>query len=297
MLRPTGLIEILRWYVDAGVDEAIGDVPVDRFAAPEPAPLSVVRRSAPPAEPAPAPPHPAPAPPHPAPAPPHPAPTIAAAEPAPPPAPRALPLHEPGLAESLDELRAQVEAFEGCPLKRTATRTVFGVGNPNARLMLVGEAPGAEEDRQGEPFVGVSGQLLDRMLAAIGLDRSQVYICNTLYWRPPGNRTPTPAETRACLPFVERQIELVAPDVLVLVGGASAKALLGRTEGITRLRGQWLSYATARMAKPIPARATFHPAYLLRSPGQKREAWRDLLAIRARLDAHDRALASTTTIN
>ena len=150
--------------------------------------------------------------------------------------------------------------------------------------MFVGEAPGAEEDRRGLPFVGASGRLLDRMLAAIGLDRGNVFITNVIYWRPPGNRTPLPAEVAACLPFVERAIELVDPAVLVLLGGASAKTLLGRQEGIMRLRGRWHSFATPRMASPIPAMATFHPAYLLRSPGQKREAWRDFLAVRERLD-------------
>ena len=160
---------------------------------------------------------------------------------------------------------------------------MIGDGNPEARLMIVGEAPGAEEDRQGLPFVGPAGRLLDRMLAAIGLDRSAVYITNMLPWRPPGNRSPTAEELAICQPFLERQIELIAPRILVLVGGIAAKALLGRREGITRLRGQWFPYATPRMAGTVQATATFHPAYLLRTPSAKREVWRDLLAIEDRM--------------
>ena len=156
---------------------------------------------------------------------------------------------------------------------------VFADGNPEARVMMIGEAPGAEEDRQGRPFVGVSGRLLDRMLACIGLDRSSVYITNMLFWRPPGNRTPTAAEIASCHPFTERHIELVAPDYLVLVGGMSAKNLLARSEGILRLRGQWRPYQHSGLPRPIPALPTLHPAYLLRQPQQKRLAWRDLLSL------------------
>ena len=180
---------------------------------------------------------------------------------------------------SLDQLVAAVRAFDGCALKRTATNTVIGDGNPEAALMFVGEAPGAEEDRQGLPFVGPAGRLLDRMLASIGLDRSAVYITNMLPWRPPGNRSPTAEELAICQPFLERQIELIAPRILVLVGGIAAKALLNRREGITRLRGQWFPFSTPRMEGTIQATATFHPAYLLRTPSAKREVWRDLLAI------------------
>ena len=144
--------------------------------------------------------------------------------------------------------------------------------------MIIGEAPGAQEDRQGKPFVGPAGQLLDLMLAAIGLDRSKVYITNLLFWRPPGNRNPTPAEIAVCLPFLERQVELIAPKLLLLTGGMSAKTLLNRSEGILRLRGRWDDYRHPRMAEPIPALPTLHPAYLLRQPAQKREAWRDLLS-------------------
>jgi DNA polymerase len=149
--------------------------------------------------------------------------------------------------------------------------------------MLIGEAPGADEDRIGRPFVGVSGQLLDRELAAVGYDRTNALITNVLFWRPPGNRTPTPAEVAACLPFVERMVEIVDPAVLVLVGGIAAKTMLARSEGIMKLRGRWLEFQTPRMARPVPTIATFHPAYLLRSPGQKRLAWQDMLAIKGRM--------------
>ncbi|HYB11738.1 MAG TPA: uracil-DNA glycosylase [Alphaproteobacteria bacterium] len=186
-------------------------------------------------------------------------------------------------ANTLEDLKEALRAFDGCPLKETATNLVFGDGNPQSKVMLIGEAPGADEDRQGKPFVGVSGQLLDRMMAWIGLDRTSFYITNILYWRPPGNRQPTAAEIAACLPFVERHIEIVDPSLLVFVGGSSAKTLLGRNEGIMRLRGQWFQYQSTGMSRPIPSTAIYHPAYLLRSPGQKRSAWRDLLAVKARL--------------
>jgi DNA polymerase len=184
---------------------------------------------------------------------------------------------------TIDELVAAIGAFDGCALKETATNTVIFDGNPKARILVIGEAPGAEEDRRGLPFVGPAGRLLDRMLAAIGLDRETVCIANVLFWRPPGNRTPTADELATCLPFVQRLIELIAPEVLVLVGGSPAKALLGRSEGITRLRGAWLDYHSPGLAAPIPTMATYHSAYLLRLPIKKREAWRDLLAIKAKL--------------
>lgn len=259
----------LLWQAEAGIDEAIGEEPVDRFAASEAqvAALAVAQpvaaaRIAPAAG----------------------APVMAAPEHAVQTASRLA-----AAANSLDELKAAVEAFEECPLKKTATNTVFADGNPGARIMFVGEAPGADEDRQGKPFVGVSGQLLDRMLAAIGLDRqaedvaNAFYITNIVFWRPPGNRNPTTNEIAACMPFLERHIELVQPDILVALGGPAAKTLLGRAEGITRLRGQWHPYSAPRLAAPIDAIALFHPAYLLRSPAHKREAWRDLLAIRDRI--------------
>jgi len=186
-------------------------------------------------------------------------------------------------AKSLADLRAALERFDGCALRLTATHTVFADGNPQADVMLVGEAPGADEDRQGLPFVGVSGQLLDRMMAAIGLGRDDFYITNVCFWRPPGNRKPSPAELAACRPFVERHIEIVNPKVLVLVGGSSAQNLLETAEGITRLRGRWFDYRTSA-GVVIPALPIFHPAYLLRQPELKRETWRDLLLLRHRLD-------------
>ena len=188
-------------------------------------------------------------------------------------------------ATDLAALKAALEAFDGCSLKHTATNLVFADGNPNADVMLVGEAPGAEEDRQGLPFVGASGRLLDRMLACIGLDRTGVYITNILPWRPPGNRQPNAAEIAACLPFAERHVALVHPRLLILAGGTSAKTILGTNEGITRLHGRWTDHTIPGMTAPIPTIAIYHPAYLLRQPAAKRDAWRDLLAIRTRLDA------------
>lgn len=264
------LDQLLRWYMDAGVDEAIGEVALDRFAL-----------SAKPAAPKPVSPAPAPGP---------------AAAPAP------VPLHHlhpvphgqaiPGTAthiaaecKTLEELRHALEAFDGLPLKRTARSTVFADGSAAASVMVIGEAPGQEEDRQGLPFVGKSGKLLDRMLASIGLDRDSVYITNVVPWRPVENRKPTPDEVAVCLPFVTRHVELVDPQVLILLGGASASALLARHEGINRLRGRWFDYASPGLPRPIPAMATFHPAYLLRTPAAKREAWRDLLQVKKRLAA------------
>ena len=183
-------------------------------------------------------------------------------------------------AASLEALRDILDRFEGCALKTTASRLVFADGNPKARLMLVGEAPGYEEDRQGLPFVGKSGRLLDLMLKSIGLGRDQVYIANIVPWRPPGNRTPTPVETQICLPFIHRQIELADPDILVTVGQPSTGALLG-VQGITKNRGRWFAYHTG--TREIRAMPMLHPAYLLRTPIAKRLAWRDLLAIKAAL--------------
>jgi DNA polymerase len=174
-------------------------------------------------------------------------------------------------------LRTALEAFDSA-LKTTALNLVFGEGNPRATVMFIGEAPGADEDRLGRPFVGVSGQLLDKMLAAIGLDRSHVYITNILPWRPPGNRTPTTEEITAFLPFVRRHIALVGPRILCLVGGTAVKALLARQEGVMRLRGRWFDYEGGISVLP-----TYHPAFLLRSPSRKKEAWRDFLAIDKKL--------------
>jgi len=294
--------ELLAFHLEAGVDVALGDEPVDRFA--ETAAALALRPAAAPdgrsgsraTDPRANDPRspeprglPAPAPRN-----------QAAPRPAQPPhahqaAPFAPPPHAaqpPDVAEmaareaarsaaSLDELRAILEAFDGCPLKRTATRLVFADGNPQAKVMFVGEAPGRDEDVQGLPFVGRSGRLLDMMMAAIGLDRTSAYIANVIPWRPPGNRTPTPQETAICLPFIRRQIELANPDILVCLGGPSAQTLLNVTDGITKLRGRFVSYDTGQ--RSIQAMATFHPAYLLRTPLGKRMVWRDLLAIEALL--------------
>jgi uracil-DNA glycosylase family 4 len=184
-------------------------------------------------------------------------------------------------AASLEELRGILDKFEGCELKRHAKQLVFADGNPQARLMFVGEAPGRDEDLEGLPFVGRSGKLLDLMIKAIGLDRSKVYIANIIPWRPPGNRTPTPQESQICLPFIQRQIELVDPAVLVCLGGPSSQTLLGYTDGIMKTRGRWLAYDTG--TREIRATATLHPAYLLRQPLHKRLAWRDFLAIKQAL--------------
>lgn len=186
-------------------------------------------------------------------------------------------------AATLEDLKACLATFNGCNLRLTAKSLVFADGNPDARVMLVGEAPGREEDLSGVPFVGRSGQLLDRMLAAIGLDRSSVYIANVVPWRPPGNRTPTPQETEICRPFIARQIELANPDFLVFLGAASAKALTGNTDGIRRMRGNWMDYDAGN--RKIRAIATYHPDYLLLSPLEKRLAWRDFLALKQALSS------------
>ena len=186
--------------------------------------------------------------------------------------------------KTLSELKKVVEAFEGCELKRTAKSTVFSDGNPLSRVMLVGEAPGAEEDLQGKPFVGRSGQLLDKMLLAIGLDRRSVYIANIVPWRPPGNRVPTPLEVALCLPMIEKHISLIKPKALMFLGSTAAKSLLKTNEGITRLRGVPKNYTNSYLERPIWSMATFHPAYLLRSPLQKRLVWEDLKALKRVLE-------------
>ncbi|WP_342586284.1 uracil-DNA glycosylase [Methylobrevis pamukkalensis] len=186
-------------------------------------------------------------------------------------------------ANSLDELRALLADFRGCNLRLTAKNMVFADGNPQARLMLVGEAPGRDEDIEGRPFVGRSGKLLDRMLAAIGLDRSSAYIANVIYWRPPGNRDPSDLEVSICRPFILRQIELVNPAVLMFLGNQPSKALVGRDAmaGIRKFRGRWRTFDIA--GRPVPLMPTYHPAYLLRQPIEKRLAWRDFLEVKARL--------------
>lgn len=185
-------------------------------------------------------------------------------------------------AKTLKDLKEIMLNFEGCSLKKTALNLVFSDGKPTAPLMIIGEAPGADEDRQGRPFVGLSGQLLDKMFSTIGMNRSEnMYITNVVPWRPPGNRTPTPSEVAICLPFLERHIELVSPKYICFIGGVAVKALLNTTEGIIRLRGKWHGYKTPHLSSPIPALAMYHPAYLLRSPSKKREAWRDLLTLKS----------------
>ena len=186
-----------------------------------------------------------------------------------------------GSAKGLEELRALLAGFAGCTLAATATQLVFADGNPQARVMFVGEAPGRDEDIAGLPFVGRSGKLLDLMLAAIGLDRTTAYIANVVPWRPPGNRTPTPQETAICLPFIRRQIELANPDILVCLGQPATQTLLATREGITKTRGRWFKYDTG--SREIRALATYHPAFLLRSPLQKRFAWRDFLTLKKAL--------------
>ena len=260
-------LALLRWYVEMGADEAIGVEPEDRLAPP-PAEILPPARAAPIRGQSPGP------------------------VPAAPPAALTESLGEAAQsarrlasgADSVAALAALVAGFDGCPLKRTATNTVFIDGNPAAPVIIIGEAPGADEDRIGRPFVGRAGQLLDRMLAAIGLDRSGVLITNVIYWRPPGNRTPTAAEIASCLPFVFRLIALVRPKVLVLSGGTAAGALLAQSQGITRLRGRWFDLAVPGLDQPVPTLPMFHPSFLLRTPERKREAWRDLLSLRARLD-------------
>lgn len=184
---------------------------------------------------------------------------------------------------TLQQLEAALRDFNGCNLKATATNLCFYRGAEKSRLMLIGEAPGRDEDLAGRPFVGRAGQLLDKMLAAIGLSETDVHITNVVYWRPPGNRTPTPQETLACRPFLERQIDFVAPDVIVALGGSAAKEVLGATEGIMRLRGKWRTSSLG--ARGTPAIATLHPAYLLRTPAAKQLAWLDLLNIKSKLSA------------
>jgi len=271
--------ELLRFYAEAGYDEALEESPVDRFAEGKAA-RAVVARTAPPAH--------APTPPPQSPR--EAAPAQPTAPPQPPQQKAAVPDEEQAQraralareAKTLDELREIMAAFDGCNLKFTAKNLVFADGNPQAELMLVGEAPGRDEDIEGLPFVGRSGRLLDRMLGAIGRDRTSAYIANVIPWRPPGNRDPSPLETEICRPFIERQIELAAPKVLVTLGNPSTKLLLKAQSGIMRMRGNWTTYATASGAE-IPAMPTLHPAYLLRNPAHKRLAWRDFLEVKARL--------------
>ncbi|MGB9364791.1 MAG: uracil-DNA glycosylase [Xanthobacteraceae bacterium] len=270
--RSAAARELLDFYAAAGVDAAVGEIAVDRLAPTQDPPSELTatapqavssppRRPEPPSRPPDFALAPAPASPDIA--------VMAARETA-------------RSAASLDELRDLLARFEGCALRTTAKQLVFADGNPAARVMFVGEAPGRDEDIAGLPFVGRSGKLLDLMMAAIALDRTSAYIANVIPWRPPGNRTPTPQETQICLPFTLRQIELANPDILVCLGGPSSQTLLGVKEGIKRTRGRWFTFHTG--TREIRAIATFHPAYLLRSPLEKRFAWRDLLAIKKALN-------------
>jgi uracil-DNA glycosylase family 4 len=192
-------------------------------------------------------------------------------------------------AQDIEALAAAIAAFEGCPLRfeGAARQSVFHRGDPKAPVMVIGEGPGAEEDLQGAPFVGRAGKLLDKMLAAAGL-AERAFITNTVFWRPPGNRTPTPAEQLVCAPFVERAIALVKPQILLLAGGASAKAMLKKDEGILSLRGRWFEWRSADGTLELPAMPTLHPAFLLRQPAAKKRAWVDLLTLAERLDRPDR---------
>ena len=245
--------KILQWLVTAGADENIGDTPVNRFAAPQTEPFAVS----------------------------HPEPAAVQAERPPFPVTGGMESAAVIQASSLEELKRLLAGFDKCPLKSTATNMVFGAGNPQAKLMIIGEAPGAEEDRQGVPFVGASGHLLDLMLESIGLKRTEVYITNILPWRPPGNRKPSEDEIAIFTPFVRRHIALIRPEVLLLLGGSAAAALMNTNAGITKTRGRWMTYSDGELA--VPALASFHPAFLLRTPAQKKLAWRDFLTLRQKL--------------
>ena len=245
MVTRKDLTDLLRWHQEIGVDAIVMNEPNNRMKPAEPPVVAVATKP------------------------------VISSMPA-----QHGSTHPASACQTLDELKDAMANFNQCALKATAMNMVFSDGNPKASIMLVGEAPGADEDKQGLPFVGLSGQLLDRMLATVKLSRrDNIYITNIIPWRPPGNRPPTTAEIAACQPFVERHIELINPKILILIGGVAAKTLLNTTEGIVRLRGTWRSYQSAGLSQPIKTMATLHPAYLMRSPGQKAMVWRDLLAI------------------
>ncbi|HEY4078122.1 MAG TPA: uracil-DNA glycosylase [Rhizomicrobium sp.] len=258
-------LSTLNWLVEAGADEALADAPINRLVAKPPLPpaphVAAPRAAVPPRAPAPA------------------------------RAPVATPqdgdviggaMAAASAATTLEELRTALEAFDGCGLKRTATNTVFADGVATGRVMLIGEAPGRDEDRIGKPFVGRAGQLLDKMLASIELDRkTNAYITNVINWRPPDNRDPTPEEAAACLPFLRRHIELAQPGIIILLGAVAARHLVGSNEGIMKLRGRWLEYRVGDHM--VPLMPTLHPAYLLRQPAHKKLAWRDLQAVRDKM--------------
>ena len=185
--------------------------------------------------------------------------------------------------EYLNQLEGFIKTSNNCPLKNQALNTVFADGNPSSKIMLIGEAPGAEEDKLGKPFVGAAGLLLNKMLAAINLDRNSVYITNIVPWRPPSNRAPNTEEILQCLPFIQKHIEIIKPSILVLLGGTATKAILATTLGITKLRGKWHEYNSLSIKKPISTMAMYHPAFLLRSPEHKKETWEDLQKIQKKL--------------
>lgn len=261
-------LSALAWLVEAGADEAVGEEPVNRLTAkPTPKPTDYLQ---------PAPGH------RPAPAPLRPAPTLAQQARAPAPIVEGddigVAMEIAARATTLEELKAALESYDGCALKKLATNTVFADGVPGARILCIGEAPGRDEDRAGLPFVGRAGKLLDKMLAAIALDRTKnVYIINVLPWRPPDNRNPDPVEVAKCIPFLRRHIDLANPDLVVLLGAVAVRNVMGKTDGIMATRGKWLEYhVNGRM---VPVMPTLHPAYLLRQPAHKKLAWRDLQAI------------------
>lgn len=279
--------DILAWHLSAGVDEAMGEQPLDRYALAEQAaekraaqteallktaeaeraaqPTATSNRSSTRAAPTPV----------------RPA-QGGVSEDA---VKNAVELA--GQAKTIDDLRAALDGFDGCPLKKTAMNLVFANGDPDARVMVIGDVPGEDEDRQGVPFVGPSGQLLDKMLASIGLQRADVFTSNTVFWRPPGKRSANSGEIAVCLPFVERMVEIVSPQVLITLGEAATHSLLGQQGNLSRLRAKWFTYENPRMSHPIAACALYHPSFLLTSPGMKRQAWQDLLAVQAKLATLD----------
>ena len=259
MMKIDPVLELLRWHVSIGADEAIGYVPVDRFSLAKVVLASTPRSSNTETQP-----------------------LFAAMTQA----SDKLEKEATNLASQACDVFALLKAlenFEGCGLKTTATNLVFFEGNPLAKVMLIGEAPGAEEDRYGVPFAGLNGTLLDKMLSSIGLKRSEVMISNTVFWRPPGNRSPTDQETAICLPFIKRLIELVNPKILIILGGPASKSLLGESQGIGRLRGRWFNYKAVTLENPIDTTVMFHPDSLLKTPNQKRATWKDLLMIKDKL--------------
>jgi uracil-DNA glycosylase len=267
------LESLLAFWVEAGVDAALAEAPVDRTQPPAEAPAPVAAAPAPPPPERKRPPPPLPSAP----------PVLATAEPDKLAEAIAIATQAAAAAQDMEALAAAIAAFEGCPLKGGARQSVFARGRPDAPVMAIGEGPGGEEDLQGLPFVGRAGQLLDRMLAAASLTE-RVFITNTVFWRPPGNRTPTADEQAVCEPFVRRAIELVRPRVLLLIGAASARFLLKRSEGVLALRGRWFEWRSPDGELEIPALPTLHPAFLLRQPAAKKKSWEDLLLLAERLD-------------